>query len=198
VIRRFCSSACLIVSFGVIVSATSIVSSAQSPTAASQKDAAPEQQAETTAETKNDKTMSVTPHAQPADVSGDWQVSWEVRMGTNPGTLRLQQNGAKLTGTFKDLHGLSSLSGTVENGRISFDVQFQGKYPFTTRFTGTLNNNKIEGSSQAIDVKGEGGAFLGHGGEVQHPDHPWTASRVTGDPARSSEPSSATIPPAKN
>jgi hypothetical protein len=122
-----------------------------------------------------------TSHAQPADVSGDWQVSWEGRLGTAPGTLHLQQDGKKLTGTFKDLHGLSSLSGTIDENRISFDVQFQGAHPFTTRFVGNANGEKIEGTSQAVNV-GERGAFLGHGGEVVNPEHPWKAKRGTATP----------------
>ena len=118
-------------------------------------------------------------------------------MGTNPGTLHLQQNGTKLTGTFKDIHGLSSLSGTVDENRITFDVAFQGKYPFSIRFTGTTGGNKIEGSSQAVGVKDEAGAFLGHGGEIVHPDHPWSATRMTAEPTHATETSSAATPPAK-
>lgn len=194
-IRCFCSSVWLVVSFTLIFSAMAVITSAQSQPAASQKDASQEQgkQKENTSDAKSP--------AHSADVSGDWHVSWEVRMGTNPGTLHLQQNGTKLTGTFRDFHGLSSLSGTVENNRISFDVQFQGKYPFTTRFTGTVSNGKIDGTSRAIDVKGEGGAFLGHGGEVQHPDHPWIATRTENQPASTSQPGSipgSANPSAKN
>jgi hypothetical protein len=114
-----------------------------------------------------------------ADVSGDWQVSWQVRMGTDVGTLHLQQDGKKLTGTFKDLHGLSPVSGTIDENRLSFEVQFQGKYPFTTKFTGTANGGKIEGTSQAINVNDGAGAYLGHGGEIVHPEHPWTATRAS-------------------
>ena len=123
-------------------------------------------------------------------------------MGTNPGTLHLQQSGPKLTGTFRDLHGLSPVSGTVDESRISFGVQFQGKYPFTTRFTGNLKSGKLEGTSEAIGVTGEGGAFLGHGGEVVHPEHPWTATRIENQPAHAGQPEStqgsAANPPAKN
>jgi len=132
-------------------------------------------------QTEKDAAAQKTSRAQPADVSGDWQVSWEGRLGTAPGTLHLQQDGKKLTGTFKDLHGLSSLSGTVDENRISFDVQFQGAHPFTTRFVGNANGEKIEGTSQAVNV-GEGGAFLGHGGEVVNPEHPWKAKRGTATP----------------
>lgn len=125
-------------------------------------------------------------HAQPADVAGDWQVSWEGRLGTEQCTLHLNQDGSKLTGTFQDLHGISQLAGTVDEKKISFQVQFTGKYPFTTRFTGTADGGKIDGTSQAVDVGG-GGAFLGHAGEVVHPDHPWKAKRGANQPTPSGQ-----------
>jgi hypothetical protein len=195
VIRRFCFGVGIVLSCFVILLATAIVSAAQSQGPASQKDAAQEQEKQK--EKQKETTSDAKSPAGPADVSGDWQVSWEVRMGTNPGTLHLHQNGSKLTGTFKDLHGLSSVSGTLEDNRITFEVAFQGKYPFTVRFAGTASSDKLEGSSQAVNVKDEAGAYLGHGGEIVHPEHPWTATRVTGDPAHSSEPSLAAAPPAK-
>jgi hypothetical protein len=195
VIRRSCFSVGIVLSCVVLLFATAVVSAAQSQAAPAQKDAPHAQ------EKQQEKTSDAKSPVQPADVSGDWQVSWEVRMGTNPGTLHLQQNGAKLTGTFKDLHGLSSVSGTVENNRLVFDVVFQGKYPFNVRFTGTAGSDKLEGSSHAVNVKvgdkDEAGAYLGHGGEIVHPDHPWTATRVAGDPAHSNEASSAATPAAK-
>jgi hypothetical protein len=118
-----------------------------------------------------------TSQAPVVDLSGDWQVSWEVRLGADSGTLHLKQEGEKLTGTFKDLHGDSPVSGTVVKNQITFDVKFEGKYPFTTRFIGNVNDGKMSGSSQAVDVAGGGGAYLGHGGEVVHPEHPWSAAR---------------------
>jgi len=117
------------------------------------------------------------PPGPPADVAGNWRVSWQGRLGTEEGTLHLQQEGAKLTGTFQDLHGISSLTGNVAEKQLTFKVQFKGKYPFTTQFIGGVEGDKIEGTSQAVEV-GAGGAFLGHGGEVVHPEHPWTANRV--------------------
>ena len=136
-----------------------------------------------------------TPSSQkPAEVAGDWQVSWTARLGVEKCVLHLQLDGTKLTGTFKDLHGVMPLSGTVDGNKITFEVQFGGKYPFTTRFTGSVNDGKIEGTSEAVGVTG-GGAFLGHAGEVVHPEHPWTAQRVTNT---AGETASKPNPPAKN
>jgi hypothetical protein len=136
---------------------------------------------------------------KPAEIAGDWQVSWTARLGVEKCVLHLQLDGTKLTGTFKDLHGVMPLSGTVDGNKITFEVQFGGKYPFTTRFTGSVNGGKIEGTSEAVGVTG-GGAFLGHAGEVVHPEHPWTATRGPNQPDSSARTASNpnSISPAKN
>jgi hypothetical protein len=126
---------------------------------------------QTTAQTRG-------PRVSPKQVAGNWQVSWQGRLGAEPVALHLLQDGAKLTGTFQDLHGVMPLSGTVDEKKISFEVQFKGPRPFTTQFTGSVDGDKIEGTSQAVGVEDGGGAFLGHGGEVVHPEHPWTGKRV--------------------
>ncbi len=180
---RFRAWPALLFSCAAVFFETAVLAAGQSQTAPPRKDAAPE----------------MPSHAQPADVSGDWKASWRGRLGTEPGTLHFQEDGTKLSGTFKDLHGLSSLSGTVDRNQISIDVQFQGPHPFTTRFTGNGNGNKIEGISEAIGVAG-GGAYLGHGGEIVHPEHPWTANRVANQPTPAGQPgpNSGSSPPARN
>lgn len=136
--------------------------------------------------------------AKTLDVSGKWQVSWQGRLGTEQCTLQLQQDSSnKLQGTLQDQRGPSSLRGAVEGKKISFDVQFQGPRPFTTRFTGTVEADKIEGTSQAIGVGGAG-AYLGHGGEVAQPEHPWTAKRVANSANPSAQTDSNPNPSSKN
>jgi hypothetical protein len=111
-----------------------------------------------------------------AEVAGAWQVSWQVRLGTAHATVQLTQDGSKLSGTFEEMGVSSKLSGSVEGKNISFDVQFPGPRPYTIEFTGTVDGEKISGKSFAKGIEGAG-AYLGHGGEVVQPDHPWTASR---------------------
>jgi hypothetical protein len=132
-----------------------------------------------------------TPAAvKPADVSGKWQISWEGRLGAEQCTLDLHQDGAKLTGTLQDLHGVSPISGTVVDKEILFDAQFSGKRPFTIRFKGTIdtaaNAVEIKGTSQAVGIEGSGSAYLGHAGEVTQPEHPWSAKRPANRPATES------------
>ena len=134
--------------------------------------------------------------AKPANVSGKWQVSLEGRLGTEEGVMQLQQDGAKLTGTFEDIHGLSPLSGTVAENRVSFDVQFGGQRPFAIRFNGSLDKaggGEIKGTSEAILPDGSR-VFLGHAGEVVHPEHPWTAKRAPNQPAASGATASPNSP----
>jgi len=121
------------------------------------------------------QTPDTTP-AKPANVAGEWEMSWQGRLGTEKCTFDLQQDANKLKGTFHDQRGASQLTGTVDGKTITFEVKFQGLRPFTTKFTGTVDNDKIEGKSKAIGVGGSG-AFLGHAGEVEQPEHPWTANR---------------------
>jgi hypothetical protein len=121
--------------------------------------------------------MVAAGQTSPVDVTGNWKVSWQGRLGTEQCLLHLQKDSGKLTGTFQDLRGTSPISGTVDGSRISFEVHFPGPRPFTIRFSGTADGGKIEGTSQAVGVSGSG-AYLGHGGEVVQPEHPWTAKRV--------------------
>jgi hypothetical protein len=153
---------------------------------------------QTTGEGKQDpqiqKDVVPEPASKAADVAGNWQVAWTSRGGTQQCLLHLQQDGTKLTGTFQDVHGLSRLSGAVHAKELSFDVEFGGRYPFTIRFAGAADGGKIEGTSQAVGAP----EFLGHGGEIVHPEHPWTAKRVAIPPTQSAQGTTSPNPPARN
>ncbi len=120
-----------------------------------------------------------TSQAHIANVAGKWRVSWTGRLGTETAVLQLKQNGGAINGTFQDIRGTSSLSGEVEDKNLSFEVMFQGKRPFTIVFTGAAANGKISGTSKAKDADG----YLGHGGEIVQPEHPWTATHIPDEPA---------------
>jgi hypothetical protein len=115
--------------------------------------------------------------AELVNVTGKWEMLWTGRLGTEKCALELQQDSAKVKGTFQDLRGNSSLSGTIDGNKISFEVEFKGSRPFTTKFTGSIDGDKITGTSQAVGVGGAG-AYLGHAGEIVQPEHPWTATRA--------------------
>jgi hypothetical protein len=111
------------------------------------------------------------------NVSGTWQISWTVRLGTAHATVELKQDGSKLTGTFQQNGVSSPVAGTFQGKNITFEVAFQGPRPYTIEFNGDVDAEKMNGKSRAKNVEGAG-AYLGHGGEVVYPDHPWTASRA--------------------
>ena len=121
------------------------------------------------------------PTAQSASVAGTWQISWQARLGTEQATIELVQNGSRLTGTFHDPRHSAPLSGTIEGRNISFDVEFTGGRPYTIGFKGAVDGDKITGTSQAKNI-GDTKAYLGHGGEIVQPEHPWSAIRP-GEPA---------------
>jgi hypothetical protein len=146
------------------------------------------------AQIAKDQAATKASHADPVAVAGNWQMSWTGRLGVEQCVLHLQQDGTKLSGTFQDLRGISQLSGTADNKKIMFEVQFRGSHPFTTRFTGTMNSEKIEGTSEAVGVQ----AYLGHPGEIVHPEHPWTATRIIIQPNQSAATNSSSQTPAKN
>ena len=135
------------------------------------------------------------PATSPTDVSGKWQISWQARIGTEQATVELRQAGDKVSGTFKDLHGSEALTGRLQGKQLTFEVQFDGPRPFTIGFAGKVDGDKMTGTSQAKNV-GTSGAYLGHGGEVVQPEHPWTGQRVANRNTQSGD--AGSIPPAKN
>ncbi len=115
---------------------------------------------------------------QSANVSGNWQISWQGRRGSEKGTLHLQQDGDKLTGSFEGPRGSSDLTGTVQGGNISFNVQMQGRRTMTLAFSGTLDGtSKMSGTIQ--HQGGEEGQGGGHHGGGQG-KHTWSATRQQG------------------
>ncbi len=75
---------------------------------------------------------------QTPNLAGNWQMSWQARLGTEQATILLKQDGARLSGTFRDAHHSSSLTGTIEGKNVSFEVEFQGARPYTIAFNGTI------------------------------------------------------------
>jgi len=117
---------------------------------------------------------------QPANVAGQWLMSWQGRDGARQGKLQLQQDGSKLTGTLDGERGSTPVTGTVDGNNISFSTQGQGHRNFTMVYTGTVDGDKISGSFQPQGGQsgmGSGGSH--HGGGQQN--HSWTATRQTHD-----------------
>jgi len=86
----------------------------------------------------------------------------------------LKQHGSTVTGTFQDDRGSYPLSGTVQGQAITFDVAFTGPPPYTIEFKGSVEGEKISGTS---GMQGGERGFLGHAGEINEPQRPWTATK---------------------
>ncbi len=132
-----------------------------------------------------------------SSVAGKWTLSWQARLGTEDAIVELEQDGSKLRGRFHDLHHSCPVSGTIEGINISFDVLFEEARPFTIAFKGTVNGDSISGTSQAQNIGGTK-AYLGHGGEIVQPEHPWTATRPGDPPSLRTQETKAGTPGASN
>lgn len=88
-----------------------------------------------------------------SDVTGTWKWSQEGPGGQIEFTLKLKQDGEKLTGTITGFQGEESPieDGKVKDGTISFKVtrDFGGR-PFVTNYTGKLSGDTLKGKSETI------------------------------------------------
>src|ERR1700686_5831671 len=124
-------------------------------------------------------------NAQPTNIGGAWQLSWQGRGGSQQATIQFQQDGSNLSGTFQGLGGSSSqLTGSVAGNNVSFNLQVQGRRTMTLAFTGTIDGDKMSGTFQP---QGGGGGREGRGGGQSN--HSWSAVRQKGSSGHQSEPS---------
>jgi hypothetical protein len=111
-----------------------------------------------------------------AGLAGQWQLSWQGRIGTEQATLLLQPTGAALSGSFRNARGSVALAGSVHGPKLSFAVDFPGPPAYRIVFSGVAQGNQIRGEAQPQDVNGR--AFAGHGGEIARDYYTWSATRV--------------------
>jgi len=97
-----------------------------------------------------------------------------VRLGTIRGILVLKQHADQLTGTFEEYGKRYPLKGSLQGHAITFDVPFTGPAPYMIEFNGTVAHQRITGTS---GLKGGKRGFLGHAGEIDEPQRPWTATK---------------------
>ena len=91
-------------------------------------------------------------NAAPAKVAGKWQMSMDSPHGVVNGPFRIEQDGAKLTGTF-EAEGIGSLAatGTVDGAKVSFSLTVPGgEHDFT--FSGTVDGPKMSGKTMMDGV----------------------------------------------
>lgn len=111
---------------------------------------------------------------QSVNLTGKWQFSWEARIGTESGTLRLKQADSKLTGGYQGHLVSSNLSGTIQGNNVSFNLDFAGAHPFTIIFTGTVDGGKMAGK---FSIGGSKDGYDSYGENARRTDYSWKAIR---------------------
>ncbi|HZW81249.1 MAG TPA: hypothetical protein VFF50_12320 [Candidatus Deferrimicrobiaceae bacterium] len=109
-----------------------------------------------------------------ANVAGKWELSWEARLGTEHGTVRLEQIDSKLSGTYEGRLGSPKVSGNVAGQNVILKLEFQGAHPFALVFNGNVAGDRMQGK---FDVQGVAAGYDSHGENAHPTDYSWTAVR---------------------
>jgi hypothetical protein len=115
-----------------------------------------------------------------ATLAGKWQFSWEARIGTERGTLQLEQADSKLTGSYRGNLVAQKVSGALDGDKIVLNFDFQRSHPFTIIFTGTVDGDKMTGK---FHIKDFPDAYDSQGENVRPSNYSWTAVRMANQPA---------------
>jgi hypothetical protein len=94
----------------------------------------------------------------PANVAGTWTFAVSGAAGSATQTIVIQQDGAKITGTFKGPRQSGTIEGTVDGNRISFHVKARRDLDYTgtvdgDTMKGTLSSGKKSGEFTASRIK---------------------------------------------
>jgi hypothetical protein len=104
-----------------------------------------------------------TASAAPVNVSGRWQFTVELSMGTGTPIVTFEQEGEKITGTYQGRYGTSKLEGTVKENQIEFTIAVEAEGTTVTGvFSGVYEADKMKGN---VEYEGAG-------------DGTWTAVRI--------------------
>jgi hypothetical protein len=84
-------------------------------------------------------------NSAPANPAGKWKLSFSDPKGNQrQGTLALQQDGSKLSGTYTGPRGTFSATGAVQGNQINFTMRGMGK---KLSFTGKVDSGKMNGTT---------------------------------------------------
>jgi hypothetical protein len=111
---------------------------------------------------------------QSASITGKWQLSWEARLGTERATILIEQQDAKLSGTYQGRLGSPKVSGNIEGKNVVLNLDFPGSYPFTLIFKGVVEGDNMAGK---FDVQGVPAGYDSHGENAHPTNYSWTAVR---------------------
>ncbi len=108
-------------------------------------------------------------------LAGKWQLSWEARIGTETGTMQLEQSDAKLTGNYRGHITAPKIEGSVDGNKVTLNLEFQRAHPFTIIFIGTIDGDKMSGK---FEIKDYPNGYDSHGENVRPSNYSWNAVRL--------------------
>ena len=91
---------------------------------------------------------------KPADVAGAWAITVETAAGTGNPTVKLEQSGEKLTGTYSSqVFGEQKVTGTIKGNDISFTftATIEGM-TLTVTYSGTVDKTTMKGKVTLGDL----------------------------------------------
>ena len=92
-----------------------------------------------------------------ADITGAWDFTVETAAGKGNPTFVFQQQGDKLTGTYKGLLGEAKVTGVVKSGKVEFS--FEGQYDggkVKVEYTGAIESVTSMKGTVRFAALGEG------------------------------------------
>jgi hypothetical protein len=102
--------------------------------------------------------------AAPANISGPWQFTVELSVGTGRPLVTFKQDGEKITGTYEGRYGKSALEGTVKENHVEFTVTVVAEGTTVSGvFAGDYEKDQMSGT---VEYEGAG-------------DGTWSAVRAT-------------------
>jgi len=87
----------------------------------------------------------------PANLAGTWTFSVSGEAGKATQTIVIQQDGAKITGTFKGPRQSGTIEGTVDGNNIRFHVKARRDLDYT----GTVDGDTMKGTLSSGNKSGE-------------------------------------------
>ena len=83
------------------------------------------------------------------DVSGEWDLTSEGRQGPQTQTIKIEQDGEKITVTMEGRMGEMTGEGTIKDNKIEWKITRETQRgEFTMTYTGTVDGNTMSGEMQ--------------------------------------------------
>ncbi len=96
--------------------------------------------------------MPILLTAQDVDVSGDWELTSEMRGREITQNLKIVQDGEKITVTMEGRMGEQTGEGTIKGNKVEWSITMNTQRgEFTITYTGTVEGDTMKGEAQMGD-----------------------------------------------